>query len=55
MKTSTKHYTVPVVTAVWGTELIQFLTALAILHQDDLKKLHIVPVQFIPFFICGAK
>ena len=22
----------------WGTELIQFLVALAILHQDDLKK-----------------
>ena len=26
-----------VVAAVWGTELIQFLAALAILHQDDLK------------------
>ena len=24
-----------VVAAVWGTELIQFLAALAILHQDD--------------------
>ena len=27
-----------VVTAVWGTELIQFLTSLTILHQDDKKK-----------------
>ena len=27
-----------VVAAVWRTELIQFLDALAILHQDDLKK-----------------
>ena len=27
-----------VVTAVWGTKLIQFLAALAILHPDDLKK-----------------
>ena len=27
-----------VVAAVWGTEFIQFLAALAILHQDDLKK-----------------
>ena len=27
-----------VVTAAWGTELIPFLSALAILHQDDLKK-----------------
>ena len=27
-----------VVTAVWGTELIQFLAALAIFHLDDLKK-----------------
>ena len=27
-----------VVTAVWGTELLQFLAALAIFHQDDLKK-----------------
>ena len=25
------------VAAAWGTELIQFLAALAILHQDDLK------------------
>ena len=24
--------------SAWGTELIQFLAALAILHQDDLKK-----------------
>ena len=23
---------------VWKTELIQFIAALAILHQDDLKK-----------------
>ena len=28
-----------VVAAAWGTELIQSLTALAILHQDDLKKM----------------
>ena len=28
---------VKVVAAAWGTELIQFLAALAILHQDDLK------------------
>ena len=27
-----------VVAAVWGTECIQFLAALAILHQDELKK-----------------
>ena len=27
-----------VVAAVWGTQLIQFLVALAILHKDDLKK-----------------
>ena len=27
-----------VVSAVWGTELIQFLAVLAILHQDDLKQ-----------------
>ena len=27
-----------VVTAVWGTEFNQFLIALSILHQDDLKK-----------------
>ena len=27
-----------VVSAVWGTELIQFLATLAILYQDDLKK-----------------
>ena len=27
-----------VVAAIWGTELIQFLAALAILHQDDMKK-----------------
>ena len=27
-----------VVAAAWGTELIQFYAALAILHQDDLKK-----------------
>ena len=25
------------VVAFWGTELIQFLAALAIFHQDDLK------------------
>ena len=35
-----------VVTAVWGTELIQFIAALAFLHQDDLKK----GVEFILFF-----
>ena len=46
-----------VVAAVWGTELIQFLALLAILHQDDLKNkmnasfLHIIRVQFILFFI----
>ena len=42
-----------VVAAAWRTELIQFLAALAILHQDDQKKihpiLHIVLVQFILF------
>ena len=27
-----------VVAAVWGTEFIQFLAALAVLHQDDKKK-----------------
>ena len=27
-----------VVAVVWGTELIEFLAALAILHQDDMKK-----------------
>ena len=27
-----------VVVVVWGTELIQFIAALAMLHQDDLKK-----------------
>ena len=27
-----------VVAAVWGTERIQFLAALAVLHWDDLKK-----------------
>ena len=27
-----------VVAAGWGTELIQFIAALAIFHQDDLKK-----------------
>ena len=27
-----------VVAAAWGAELIQFLAALAVLHQDDLKK-----------------
>ena len=26
-----------VVATVWGTEFIQFLATLAILHQDDLK------------------
>ena len=55
-----------VIAAVWGTDLIPFLAALTILHQDDLKKevnssyssychgaihLHIVLVQFILFFI----
>ena len=28
-----------VVAAVWGTEFIQFLAALAILNQDDLKNM----------------
>ena len=28
-----------VVTTVWGTKWIQFIAALAILHQDDLKKM----------------
>ena len=27
-----------VVAAVWGTELIQFFNALAILHQDDFEE-----------------
>ena len=27
-----------VVTAAWGTEFIQFLAAIAILHQDGMKK-----------------
>ena len=26
-----------VVAAVWGIEFLQFLAALAILHQDDMK------------------
>ena len=26
-----------IVAAVWGTEFIQFLAALAILHQDDMQ------------------
>ena len=34
MKTEEKA---KVIVAVWGTELIQFLVMLAILHQDDLK------------------
>ena len=45
-----------VVIAVWGAELIQFIAALAILHQDDLKKgmnshpiLHIVLVLIYLF------
>ena len=28
---------VKVVVAVWGTNYIQFLAALAVLHQDDMK------------------
>ena len=47
-----------VVAAIWGTEFIQFLVALAIMHQNDLKNnvgpfhpfLHIILVQFILFF-----
>ena len=27
-----------VVAAAWGIELIQFIAALAVFHQDDLKK-----------------
>ena len=27
-----------VIAAAWGMEMIQFLAAQAILHQDDLKK-----------------
>ena len=27
-----------VVAAFWGTEFIQFLAELAVLHQDDMKK-----------------
>ena len=46
------------VAAVWGTELIQSIAALALLLQDDLKEgtnsfysiLHIVLVHFILFF-----
>ena len=38
-----------VVAAVWRTQFIQFLAALAILHQDDLN--HIILVQFILFLI----
>ena len=30
--------TAKVFAAAWGTELLQFLAALAILDQDDLKK-----------------
>ena len=30
-------------TAVWGTELIYFFAALAVLHQDDMKKVGIAP------------
>ena len=26
-----------VVAAIWGTEIIKFLAALAVLHEDDLK------------------
>ena len=33
-----------VITSIWGTEFIQFLAALAILHQDDLKKETIHPI-----------
>ena len=48
-----------VVAAVWGTEMIKFLTALAIVHQYDLKKgmsssyssYTLFLVQFILFFI----
>ena len=43
-----------VVAAVWGTECIQFLAALAILHQDNFEEqdefLQIILVQNIPFF-----
>ena len=53
-----------VVAFLWGTEIIQFITALAVLHQNNLKKgmnlsyssfcpgaIHpIVLVQFILFF-----
>ena len=28
-----------VVASVWGTECIRFLAALAVLHQDDMKKM----------------
>ena len=43
-----------VVAPVWGTELIKFIIALAILYQDDLKKgiNSLYPsVQIILFFI----
>ena len=46
-----------VVAAVWGTEFIQFLGALAILHQEDLKNRmnssfsYIILVVFILFFM----
>ena len=35
MKTEEKA---KIVAAIWGTEFIQFLAAVAVLHQDDLKK-----------------
>ena len=35
-----------VVAAVWGTEFIKFLAALAILHQDDFEEYD----EFIRFF-----
>ena len=36
MRTNTEEKA-KVVAAVWGTEFIQFLAVLAVLHKDDLK------------------
>ena len=40
-----------VVTTVWGTKWIQFIAALAILHQDDLKKRDPVVQFFISYCV----
>ena len=40
-----------IVAAIWGTEFIQFLAAVAVLHQDDLKK---EMNSFYSLFLPGA-